>query len=185
MSPSIRREPATRTPWWSLATSGADGETAPATMVIHAAAEALTGEEAGRGPWLAESESGARLCSEAVRRLACDARIDWVIETRGRPIGIGRRGRVVSGSVGRILRHRDQSCRFPGCELRKWLKAHHLVHWARGGGTDLDNLILLCHAHHRLIHEGGWRTSGHPERHLRFHDPGRRRLSARPHSMAA
>jgi len=50
------------------------------------------------------------------------------------------------------------------------------VHWAKGGGTDLDNLILLCHAHHRLIHEGGWRTSGHPGRDLRFHDPTGRAL---------
>jgi hypothetical protein len=30
------------------------------------------------------------------------------------------------------------------------------VHWARGGTTDLDNLVLLCHRHHRLVHEGGW-----------------------------
>jgi hypothetical protein len=28
--------------------------------------------------------------------------------------------------------------------------------------------------HHRLIHEGGWRISGHPARNLRFHDPGGR-----------
>ncbi|HYM96915.1 MAG TPA: HNH endonuclease signature motif containing protein, partial [Candidatus Sulfotelmatobacter sp.] len=34
--------------------------------------------------------------------------------------------------------------------------AHHVVHWARGGKTDLDNLILLCHRHHWMVHEGGW-----------------------------
>jgi hypothetical protein len=75
----------------------------------------------------------------------------------------------------RVLRHRDgAACRFPGCQHRRWLHAHHLVHWAEGGATDLDNLVLLCHAHHRLIHEGGWRTSGHPATDLRFHDPGGR-----------
>jgi hypothetical protein len=56
------------------------------------------------------------------------------------------------------------------------LKAHHLVHWADGGPTDLDNLVLLCHAHHTLLHEGGWGTSGHPARELRFHDPGGQRI---------
>jgi hypothetical protein len=30
------------------------------------------------------------------------------------------------------------------------------VHWINGGDTDLDNLILLCHWHHRMVHEGGW-----------------------------
>jgi predicted restriction endonuclease len=30
------------------------------------------------------------------------------------------------------------------------------VHWIHGGSTDLDNLILLCHRHHWMVHEGGW-----------------------------
>src|SRR5437899_12978285 len=62
-----------------------------------------------------------------------------------------------------------------GSDLRK---PHHLVHWARGGGTDLDNLVLLCHGHHRLVHEGGWTTSGHSTHDLRFHDPTGRLLRA-------
>jgi len=33
---------------------------------------------------------------------------------------------------------------------------HHLVHWINGGPTDLDNLVLLCRRHHRMVHEGGW-----------------------------
>jgi hypothetical protein len=97
---------------------------------------------------------------------------------------VGRRGRAVPGYMARLLRHRDGACRFPGCERRRWLKAHHLVHWARGGATDLDNLVLLCHAHHRLLHEGGWRTSGHPARDLRFHDPGGRPVRTMPPGLA-
>jgi hypothetical protein len=42
------------------------------------------------------------------------------------------------------------------------LHAHHLVHWANGGGTDLENLVLLCGDHHRFVHEGGWTISGDP-----------------------
>ena len=153
--------------------------------MVHADAEVLTGEEPQRGRWLAETESGERQTTEAVRRIACDARIEWVLERDGRTVGIGRRGRVVSPQMGRVLRHRDRGCRFPGCERRRWLTAHHLVHWADGGRTDLGNLVLLCHAHHRLLHEGRWSTSGHPEHDLRFHDPGGRALKTSPRRRAS
>jgi hypothetical protein len=152
----------------------------PATVVIHAEAEAVVGGHRREGPWLAETEGGIRLSLEAVRRLACDGRIEWALESRGRTVGVGRRGRQVPGALGRALRFRDGGCRFPGCEGKRWLHAHHLVHWARGGPTDLDNLVLLCGFHHRLLHEGGWRTTGHPGRSLLFHDPGGRTLSPFP-----
>jgi hypothetical protein len=159
----------------------ATGEPQPATVVVHAGAEALARQEPEEGPWLAETEGGQRLSGESVRRLACDARIEWVLESESRPVGIGRGGRQVPGAVHRVLRHRDHAvCRFPGCERKRWLHAHHLIHWADGGATNLDNLVLLCHAHHRLIHEGGWRTSGHPNHDLRFHDPGGRPLRTNP-----
>ena len=159
-----------------LVTSGG-GRPGTPTLVVHAGAEVLAGEageagEAASGTLLCETESGIRLTGEAARRLACDGRIEWVLEEEGRPVGIGRQSRSVPGWLLRLLRHRDRGCRFPGCERASWLKAHHLWHWAQGGPTDLGNLVLLCHAHHRLLHEGGWRTSGHPGRDLRFHRPG-------------
>jgi hypothetical protein len=163
-----------------LATNSEDGAAPLPTLVVHAGAELLADQEQARGPWLAETESGHRLYSEAVRRLACDARIEWVLHSGDRTVGIGRRGRTVPGTIGRLLRHRDGGCRFPGCERRRWVQAHHVVHWGEGGRTDLDNLVLLCHAHHRLIHEGGWRLSGHPDKDLRFHDPGGRPLRTVP-----
>ena len=36
------------------------------------------------------------------------------------------------------------------------MDAHHIVHWSIGGETSLKNLILLCQAHHKLCHEGGF-----------------------------
>ena len=141
-------------------------------LVVHADASALTGEDDVLA--LAETESGERLCSEAIRRLACDARIEWILEREGRQVGIGRSGRIAPGAMTRALRFRDRSCRFPGCERTRWLKSHHIRHWSRDGGTDLDNLVLLCHAHHRLVHEGGWSIRGRPSGDLRFHDPGGR-----------
>ena len=155
-------------------------------LVVHADAGILAGEaSAGEdlSPSLAETESGVRLSSDAVRRIACDAKVEWVLESEGRPVGVGRRSRHIPPWLMRLLRHRDLgTCRFPGCERRRWLKAHHLVHWADGGATDLDNLVLLCHAHHRLLHEDGWRTSGHPVN-LRFHDPGGRPLRSFAESL--
>ncbi|HEV8682500.1 MAG TPA: DUF222 domain-containing protein [Actinomycetota bacterium] len=159
--------------------TGSEGGASPVpTLLVHAGAEILAGHEPAEGPWLSETESGQRLCTDAIRRLACDARIEWVLHSGSRMVGIGRRGRTVPGTIARLLRYRDGGCRFPGCERRQWVKAHHIVHWGDGGGTDLDNLVLLCHAHHRLIHEGGWSISGHPTEDLRFHDPGGRALRA-------
>ncbi len=36
-------------------------------------------------------------------------------------------------------------------------EAHHHEHWALGGETKLDNLLLLCGFHHRRHHEGAYR----------------------------
>ena len=148
------------------------GEALVPTVVVHASAEVLAGKEPADAGGLAETEDGVQLAAEAIRRLACDARIEWLLSRAGRTVGIGRRGRTVPGPLLRALRFRDErTCRFPGCGRKRWLHAHHLVHWGWGGGTNLDNLALLCHAHHRLLHEGSWRTSGHPGHDLRFHRP--------------
>lgn len=56
----------------------------------------------------------------------------------------------------RQIRYRDHECRFPGCDARRFTQAHHIVWWRHGGRTDLDNLVLLCFFHHRLVHEYGW-----------------------------
>ncbi|HEV3474883.1 MAG TPA: DUF222 domain-containing protein [Actinomycetota bacterium] len=167
-------------------TTGAGPEgTASATLVVHADADVLSGTEPADGPTLAETEGGQRLAAETVRRLACDGLRELVLERDGAPVGIGRRSRTVSGQLNRALRHRDRGCRFPGCDRTRWVHAHHLVHWADGGATNLDNLVLLCSAHHRLIHEGGWRITGHPGRNLRFHDPTGRARPTRPGAVAA
>ena len=68
--------------------------------------------------------------------------------------------------IRKALHARDQGCRFPGCNNRAYLDAHHVQHWAHGGDTTLGNL-LVCRRHHRLLHEGGY-TVDHE---LRFHDP--------------
>ena len=54
------------------------------------------------------------------------------------------------------------------CANRRWVDAHHITHWARGGETKLDNLCLLCHAHHTAVHEGRVRVERAPGEALRF-----------------
>ena len=43
--------------------------------------------------------------------------------------------------------------------------AHHIKHWADGGPTRLDNLALLCRAHHTVIHQTGWQIRINPHDH--------------------
>ena len=38
----------------------------------------------------------------------------------------------------------------------EWTDAHHILSWLAGGPTALWNLVLLCRAHHVLVHEQGW-----------------------------
>jgi hypothetical protein len=68
---------------------------------------------------------------------------------------LAEKTRAVPPALRRVVEARDGGCRFPGCERRRFLDAHHLVHCAHGGETGKDNLILLCRHHHRLVHEGG------------------------------
>jgi hypothetical protein len=56
----------------------------------------------------------------------------------------------------RQLRHRDRECTFPACGSRRFTQAHHVVWWRHGGTTELDNLVLICTFHHKLVHEYGW-----------------------------
>jgi hypothetical protein len=72
----------------------------------------------------------------------------------GSVLDVGRKTRTIPPAIRRALQARDGRCQFPGCIARRCY-AHHLVHWAHGGSTGIDNLTLLCRRHHRLIHEGG------------------------------
>ena len=54
------------------------------------------------------------------------------------------------------LLNRDGGCRFPGCTAVHRLHGHPVEHWAQGGEIALNNLVMLCPAHHRLAHEGGF-----------------------------
>jgi len=94
---------------------------------------------------------------ESVKRLCCDGETVLIVEDEdGEPLNIGRKSRTVPTAIKRALWSRDKGCTFPGCTHQRFVDAHHIQHWSAGGETSLDNLMLLCTRHHRLVHEGGF-----------------------------
>ncbi|MGH2872271.1 MAG: DUF222 domain-containing protein, partial [Solirubrobacteraceae bacterium] len=133
----------------------ASGGATAAEVVVHVDVETLTSDEIKRQ---SELSDGPALPPETVRRLGCDAAVVAMIERDGKPLSVGRRTRVISPALRRALRSRDRGCRFPGCTHNHHLHAHHIQHWARGGSTEIGNLVQLCSQHHKLVHEGGYRV---------------------------
>ncbi len=106
----------------------------------------------------ADLEFSLPISGKAVERLACDCSVTRILlGSDSAVIDVGRSKRVVSPATRRALNARDRCCRWPGCDRpASWTSAHHVVHWIKGGGTDLPNLVLLCYRHHWMVHEGRW-----------------------------
>jgi len=146
-------------------------------LVLHADPAALACTATGSQPragTVCALDDGPAIPSELARRLCCDAEVSVA------GVNLGRTQRVITPALRRALEARDgRVCAMPGCERRHGLAGHHITHWAHGGRTDLDNLVLLCAYHHRLFHEDGFsmRRRGGV---LEIHDQRGRRLRATP-----
>jgi len=125
--------------------------------VVGAASAAMEREPVAPREALQHIEDGPNVSAETSRRVACDCSVLGVREDEnGEPLSIGRKSRSIPPAMRRALRIRDGGCRFPGCTHDKFVDGHHIHHWADGGETSLDNLVLLCRHHHHLVHEGGF-----------------------------
>ncbi|MBW3594409.1 MAG: HNH endonuclease, partial [Actinobacteria bacterium] len=135
--------------------SATDADEDRATVVVH---KKLPDASDPR-EWT-ELDRGVVLDPEVGRRISCDARLQFVLtDADGNPLGIGRTSRDVPLWLERLVRERDGwECSFAGCGMTTFLKSHHIWHWEDGGPTDLSNLVTVCHAHHKLVHEFGWRV---------------------------
>jgi hypothetical protein len=138
----------------------ADANSADRFMVhVHTDMETLKQNGTGGA---AELEDGGTITAETARRLSCDAGlVHWLDSSSSEqpgdePLNIGRKSRTIPPAIGRALKRRDGGCRFPGCTNTHFVDAHHIQHWADGGETAMENLVLLCRHHHRLVHEGGF-----------------------------
>lgn len=139
-----------------LATKSTGGEKARVSVVV-------TYEALREGIGAATLDSGLLLPPSAARRLACDADIlPIVLNGTSVPLDVGRKYRCITPDQRAALTARDKGCTFPHCDRSpRWCDGHHVKHWAHGGLTNMDNLVLLCRRHHRLIHHSDWQLHIH------------------------
>jgi hypothetical protein len=143
---------------------------------------------------------GPGLPDATVKRLLCSGRIRVVVTTddsdspsdkgseqseprpqryrwRAGVLDVGANRRLVSDKQFRALLIRDSGCcTVPGCHSAVGLEAHHVQFWVWGGKTILDNLVLLCRAHHHAVHDGDLRIVAKGQGRFRFHRPDGREL---------
>jgi hypothetical protein len=144
-------------------------------VVLHveaaASADAPTRPDAADVPGdgvLEVDDAAIRVSAETAQRLACDASVMTMShDADGHVLDVGRRTRTIPTAIRRALSARDTWCQFPGCSAKR-CDAHHIDHWMDGGPTSLDNLVLLCRRHHRLVHEGRFTLRWRPDRTIAF-----------------
>ncbi len=126
--------------------------------------ESLQKRPGSRG---AELDWAGDITAETARRLGCDATIRRIVlGPDSQPLDVGRARRLVTPAQRAALAVRDGGCTWfshynTRCTRPSWwCDAHHILPWADGGTTDLDNLRLLCRTHHRRTHE----NNGHDNR---------------------
>ncbi|MGY1653170.1 DUF222 domain-containing protein [Geodermatophilus sp. SYSU D01119] len=127
-------------------------------VVVHVDAAVLADDAAAGRAYL---ENGPALHGSQVRRMLCEATVVTMLERGREPLAVGRARRLATRAQRRALVRRDGGCIRPGCpETRpERLHAHHLRPWSSGGGTDIDNMALLCDADHGLAHDLDLRMS--------------------------
>ncbi|MCC7077131.1 MAG: DUF222 domain-containing protein, partial [Acidimicrobiia bacterium] len=125
-----------------------------ATIVVQVPVTALTteSETAGPGGWIL---SGPPISAETAKRLACDSRYQTVLYGEdGTARSVGSLRRSVPPHLSRIIRLRDVTCRWPGCERTS--------------------------RHHRLVHEAGHQIEGAADHTLTFKRPDGKTIDIRP-----
>ena len=126
-----------------------------ATITITMALETLERRLGAPG---ANLDWSGPISAATARRLACDAHlVPVVLGSQGEPLDVGRASYPVTQAIWRALVARDGGCGFDDCgRPPEWTEAHHLRHWADGGGTSVENCGLFCDFHHRKVHHDGW-----------------------------
>jgi hypothetical protein len=110
----------------------------------------------GRGGGLHETEDGFVVDPESISQLACDASVSRIVfGPDSEVLDVGRKTRVIPAGLRRGVVARDRHCVGRHCRhSARWCDVHHIVAWADGGETVIDNLCLLCRYHHTQLHLG-------------------------------
>ena len=147
-------------------------------VMVHVDQDALGPD----GSIAATLEDGTHVSAETLRRVACDCGL-VALSGDGEQLNIGRRARGIPPAIRRVLMLRDHGCAFPGCTHRRFLHGHHIRHWLHGGETSVDNLVILCTFHHRLVHEGGWTIERRDNGDLVFSSPVGKVVPSQPERL--
>jgi hypothetical protein len=123
-------------------------------VTVTAQLDTLTGAD---GAPAADYAFGATSSGEWARRFGCDAEVSRIVfSPAGEILDAGRATRTFTAAQRRAITARDRHCIWPGCDAPPaWCDAHHCLHWAHGGRTDLTNAALLCGRHHDRTHVHG------------------------------
>jgi hypothetical protein len=94
-------------------------------------------------------------------QLICQGDIITTLMHEGRILQHGKTKRLFTAAQNRAMAARDGGCVWPGCERPpSWCESHHTVEWRDEGylpgRTDTDLGVLLCHWHHRHLHNSRW-----------------------------
>lgn len=125
-----------------------------ASVVVHVDRHVLVD---AKSEGCAHLEGVGMVSAHTVQRLVCDAAVSTLSFGPDGTAAPEGRTRQVPDSLRRAVLTRDGGCRWPGCGRHRYVDVHHVKFVAHGGRTRLTNLTTLCRAHHRLVHEGGYR----------------------------
>ena len=154
-SPAQRRHDALADAGRRLLRAGTlpDAGGTPATVLVTLTVDQL---EARTG--VVTTAHGGLISVRQALQIAAEADIvPVVVGDASGVLGYGLSRRTASIGQRRALAARDGGCSFPGCDRPPdWCETHHVIAWADGGRTDIENLTLLCGFHHREHHKRGW-----------------------------
>ncbi|CAN5174609.1 HNH endonuclease signature motif containing protein [soil metagenome] len=94
------------------------------------------------------------VAASTVEQMVCDGgATPIVLGKNGEVLYLGTPVRLFSVAQRKALAVRDGGCVWPGCTAPpSWCEAHHVIEHKKGGPTDIDNGVLLCSAHHHMLH---------------------------------
>lgn len=115
----------------------------------------------------------------------------WICEGTFQPIVVGSpddklrmgmRIRIANAEQRQALRVRDGHCQFAACTMAaEHCQPHHVTFWEHDGPTDVENLVLLCRFHHKVVHRRHYVVTRRPDGRVDIRRPdGTRIIEARP-----
>ncbi|MGJ0118521.1 DUF222 domain-containing protein [Williamsia sp. MIQD14] len=152
-----------------------------AEIVVHTDADHSADPHLDTGPAIATTEVDEAACGGSTREIGHQRSRSG---KRGVALTFGRRRRLPTKALLRVVHARDRGCRHPACGRTRHLHAHHVRFWSHGGTTDPDNLILLCSIHHRALHNGDFTIRALGNQEFSFHHPSGTPIDTAPETHA-